>query len=35
MIRIKKVFGKTSCNQKTGGEGKKKFPPEKVQDKVE
>jgi hypothetical protein len=35
MIRIKKVFGKTCCNQKTGDECKKETPPEKAQDKVE
>jgi len=36
MIRIKKVFGKTSCNQKTGGECKKETPSKKAhQDKVD
>jgi uncharacterized protein YjbJ (UPF0337 family) len=35
MTRIKKVFGKTSCNQKTGDECKKETPPTKVQDKVD
>ncbi len=34
MSRIKKLLGKTSCNQKTEGECKKETPPEKVQDKV-
>ena len=35
MSRIKKVFGKTCCNQKTGGEGKKETPSKKAQDKVD
>lgn len=34
MSRIKTLLGKTCCNQKTGGEGKKETPPTKVQDKV-